>query len=152
MEAWFSEHSHLIEAIGIVGSLLGVAGSFLFSAYTTRRDELARKVTYRFGLKQEHREIWSAAYAHPELWRVTEEHVDLASTPITFPEGLLVNFLIQNLDAVYDAMQSDMYFKIEGLEADIRNFFSLPIPKAVWAKLKKYQNVEFVKFVEATLR
>jgi hypothetical protein len=37
----------------------------------------------------------------------------------------------------------------EGLRQDIRWFFSLPIPKAVWEKIKERQDTKFAKFVEA---
>jgi hypothetical protein len=36
----------------------------------------------------------------------------------------------------------------EGLERDIRFFFSLPIPKTVWNKFKVFQNDWFVRFID----
>ena len=39
-----------------------------------------------------------------------------------------------------------------GLKDDIREFMSLPIPKAVWAKMKDFQDKEFVVFVESALK
>jgi hypothetical protein len=38
------------------------------------------------------------------------------------------------------------------LRQDVRSFFSLPLPKAVWEKTKIFQNQDFVKFVEMCRR
>lgn len=34
----------------------------------------------------------------------------------------------------------------EGLRQDIGEFFSLPIPRAIWEKIKSLQNEDFVRF------
>ncbi len=49
-------------------------------------------------------------------------------------------------------MKDGMFIALEGMRADIKEFFSLPIPKAVWEKSKRLQNQGFVRFVEACLR
>lgn len=36
----------------------------------------------------------------------------------------------------------------EGLGLDIRTFFSLPVPRAVWDSKRHFQDAEFVAFVE----
>jgi len=35
---------------------------------------------------------------------------------------------------------------------DVRDFFSLPLPRAAWEKYKKFNNREFVRFVERALK
>jgi hypothetical protein len=45
-------------------------------------------------------------------------------------------------------MRSGFFQKPEGLRKDIERFFSLPIPQAVWARVKSLQDAPFVKFVE----
>lgn len=40
--------------------------------------------------------------------------------------------------------------KAEGLASDIQQFFDLPIPQAVWQKLRKFYDADFVAFVETT--
>jgi hypothetical protein len=37
------------------------------------------------------------------------------------------------------------------LAADVRGFFSLPLPRAVWEKTKGFRNRRFVKFVKKAL-
>ena len=143
---WFTDHwLDLLQTIGIVGSLL-------FSAYTTRRAEKSRRISNLISINQEHRQIWKELYAHPELSRVTARDVDLKSSPVTDQEEVLVNSLIIHLDTVHRAMRSGLYVKIEGLQTDIRDFFSLPIPKAVWDRVKIFQDANFVKFLERALK
>ena len=45
-----------------------------------------------------------------------------------------------------------MFVKIEGLQQEVRELFALPIPKAVWEKIKPFQNANFAKFIEAVLK
>ena len=35
---------------------------------------------------------------------------------------------------------------------DVSEFFSLPLPRAVWDKCKKFNNPQFVRFVERALK
>jgi hypothetical protein len=44
-----------------------------------------------------------------------------------------------------------IFVKIQGLQKDIRDFFMLPIPKAVWEKIKPFQDGDFIVFVESCL-
>jgi hypothetical protein len=41
-----------------------------------------------------------------------------------------------------------MYFAEGGLAADVREFFSRPIPRLIWNEIKRYQEADFVVFVE----
>lgn len=134
---WFD----LLQTVGIVGSLL-------FTAYTVRRDEKARKVGNLIAIKQEHREIWKDLYDNPELTRVLEKRVDLDKKPISDAESLFVRSLILHLSTVFRAMRENMFVPLEGLGGDIREFFSLPIPREVWKKYRRFQNGDFVRFVE----
>ncbi len=57
--------------------------------------------------------------------------------------------VIQHLNTVYYAMNDQLVVKVEGLRRDIAQFFSLPIPREVWEKIKVLQNDDFVAFVES---
>jgi hypothetical protein len=41
---------------------------------------------------------------------------------------------------------------LKELADDVREFFSLPLPRAVWEKTKKNRNRRFVRFVERALK
>lgn len=146
MSSWIAEHwFDAIQTVGIIGGLL-------FTAFAMRRDEKARRISNLVSMTDQYRQIWKETYERPKLSRVLEKHVDVNAQPPSDEESLFINFLIQHLDCVYEAMKDGMFIALEGMRADIKEFFSLPIPKAVWEKSKRLQNQGFVRFVEACLR
>ncbi len=48
-------------------------------------------------------------------------------------------------------MEAGLFTEIKGLKSDIRFFLALPIPKAVWKKIRPFQDEDFVAFVENCL-
>ncbi len=74
--------------------------------------------------------------------------MNLDKDSISDKEALFVNLLILHLGTVYRPMKSGMFVNLEGLQRDIQEFFSLPIPKAVWEKAGPFQNKDFVEFIE----
>jgi hypothetical protein len=139
---WVGEHwFDLLQTVGIVGGLL-------FTAYTTRKDDGSRKIANLIAIKQQYREIWKELYDRPQLARVLEKRVDLKAQPTSLQEWLFVKLLILHLDTVYHAMKADMFVSLEGLQKDIKEFFSSPIPWTIWEKLKPFQDEDFVEFVE----
>ena len=73
---------------------------------------------------------------------------DLDRHPITDAERLFVLFLILHLASSFEATKHGMYFAEHGLRADVREFFANPIPQVVWREMKRYQQRNFVEFVE----
>jgi hypothetical protein len=141
---WIGDHwFDLLQTVGIVGGLL-------FTAYTIRQDDRSRKIANLIAIKQQYREIWQELYDRPQLGRVLEKAVDLTAQPISIEERLFVKLLILHLDSVHRAMKADMFVSLEGLQMDVREFFSSPIPKAVWEKMRPLQDVDFVRFVEVS--
>jgi hypothetical protein len=143
--SWVTEHwFDLLQTVGIVGGLV-------FTAYTTQKDERARKIGNLIAIASQNREIWKEVYDQPELSRVLARDVNLRKQPISEEEGLFVKLLILHLDTVYRAMRAGMFVNLQGLRKDIKEFFSWPIPKAIWEKIKPFQDEDFVRFVEASL-
>jgi hypothetical protein len=145
MEAnWITGHwLDLVQSIGIVGGLL-------FSAYTTRKDERARRISNSIAINEQYCEIWKELYDRPELSRVLEKGANLEQSPVSHQEELLVTTLILHLSTVYRAMKHGEFVKLEGLQKDVEEFFSLPIPQDVWKKLRPFQDRNFVRFIEET--
>jgi len=142
---WLGENwPHLLEGTGIVSGLW-------FSVTTLRRDEKSTCVTNLIALTREHRELWTELYRRPELARVVAPEADLHRAPVTDDEALFVGLLILHLNVTYQAMRQGVSIELEGLRADIREFFRLPIPQVLWAKAKELQNRDFVAFVESCL-
>jgi len=139
---WFASNwFDLLQTVGIVGGLL-------FTAYAIRRNEKALRISNLLAVKQAHQEIWSKLYERPELSRILNAVTDLNLEPVSIAEVLFVNSLILHLGAVFQAIEDDTLTPMEGLRTDIRNFFSLPIPKFVWQRNRQFQNTDFVEFVE----
>lgn len=141
MEGMWTHWLDLLNAVGVVASLL-------FTAFSIREETKTRRVGNLLTLTQNHREIWSTLFRHPHLGRVFDARVDLLKQPATREEELLVNFVVQHLNAAYHAMQDGLFVRPEGLRRDVAWFFSLPIPHTVWEKFKPWQDAEFVAFVE----
>ena len=138
---WVTEHwFDLIQTVGIVAGLL-------FTAYAALREERATKIATLFAANEQYREIWQELFKNPRLSRVLRKEVNLNKESVSEEEALFVNLLILHLGTVYRAMRSGMFVKLEGLQRDIREFFSLPIPKTVWEKARPFQNKDFVQFI-----
>jgi len=140
---WLATHAFdLLSAIGIVGGLI-------FTAHSLRSETKTRRIANLLSLTEAHREIWKELLRYPHLARVFEPKADPSKQSITLDEEIFVNLVIQHLGVVFQAMQDELTISPEGLRRDVWSFFSLPIPDAVWNKLKVLQNDRFVAFVES---
>jgi hypothetical protein len=129
-------------------NVAGVAGLF-FTAYSLHSDNKTRRIANLVSLTEGHRDIWKQMFTHPQLGRVLDPSADTDGKPMTREEEIFVNLVIQHLNVVFHAMRDELTVKPEGLRRDVWWFFSLPIPQAVWGRLKVLQNDKFVAFVEA---
>lgn len=101
-----------------------------------------------FSSTHQHRQIWSQLFSRPNLGRILKPNLDLKKRPITEDEELFVHFLILHLNASYYAIKRDVLLSPDRLGQDVKTIFSLPIPKAVWLKNKRFYDQEFIEFVE----
>jgi len=139
---WIAEHwFDLLQTAGIVSG-------FAFTIHALHTESEARKIDNMIALNQEHMSIWKEMYARPELSRIMEDRVALDTKPLSHEERLFVTFLILHLGVVYRAMTAKMFVNVEGLKGDVKSFFALPVPKAVWNGIKSSQDKDFVMFVE----
>jgi hypothetical protein len=49
------------------------------------------------------------------------------------------------------SIATDLFPTERRLRRDVRMFFSLPVPKAVWTKTKLLQNQDFAAFIDSSL-
>jgi hypothetical protein len=144
MGAWFSEHwFDALQTVGIIGSLS-------LAAYSTWKDVQARRIGNSIAINGQYRTIWKDVYEHPQLARVLDKEAD--AKDISIGEEMFVTTLVAHLGTVFRAMKHGEFVKMEGMEKDVREFFALPIPKAVWKKLKPLQDANFAKFIESALK
>jgi hypothetical protein len=125
-----------------------LAGGLLFTGIAVLLDARARRVGNLIQLTQQHRDLWERLYMQPELARILDPDANPAKLPVTAQEETFVIFLILHLSNTYYAMRAGFFQKLRGLRKDIERFFSLPIPRAVWEKVKDLQEESFVQFVE----
>jgi hypothetical protein len=126
-------------------------GTLLFTGFAIRRNSFAQETQNLIDLTRAHREIWSMLFSNPDLQRVLDPNIDISKTTITENEKLLITMVIHHTLCAYEGLARNAIAPIEGMREDVRDFFSRPIPKYVWEGLKKYQNKEFVDFVDGSL-
>lgn len=117
-----------------------------------RSETKTRQIGNLLTITANHREIWKEFLKNPKLARVRDATADTTKQPVTDAERVFVSLVIHHINSVFYAMSDQLVVKYEGLHRDITQFFSLPIPKAVWEKTKQFQNDDFVKFIESVLK
>ena len=70
--------------------------------------------------------------------------------PVSIEEELFATTLILHLSVAFRAMRHGESVRFQGLKKDVKDFFSLPIPQAVWSKLSAFQDADFAKFIEVS--
>jgi hypothetical protein len=132
----------------------GIILGLLLTAFTIRRDTKARRATDLLTLAQHHREIWGELHRRPELQRILAECVDLIVAPITPAEEEFLNTVFVHYYTGWLLTKTGVFTMIpkRASVADIRSFFSLPIPKSMWQQTKQNRDPKFVSFVEKCLR
>ena len=127
---------------------LGVVGGLFFTACALHSEAKTRRVANLLTITKNHRNIWSDFYRIPGLTRVLDMSADVAKKPVTREEEIFVNLVILHTNSVFYATKDELVIKLEGLRRDVWWFFSLPVPLAVWERMKVVQNDAFVTFVE----
>jgi hypothetical protein len=88
---WSHLHQRTIEKLESLEALQTIG--FLFTAYTIRKDEKARKITNLIAINSQHREIWKDFYQRPKLGRAIDRG-RFGKTPTHGGKSLFVNLLI----------------------------------------------------------
>jgi hypothetical protein len=147
MEMLESITAHWFDLLQTAGILVGLFAT----VHTIRAETNERRIGNLFALTKAHREIWSRLYDREELGRVLAPVANLSREPATPEEELFVHSLILHLRMAFKARDLGMQFDDDAVEADIRQFFSRPIPRAVWDQTKAFQDRRFVEFVDRAL-
>ena len=146
MEQWFTENwFNLFSSLGIIGGLW-------FTAVSLRSETKTRRIANLLAITANYREVWKEFFRSPELTRVIDPAADVAKQPVTPEEEMFVGLIISQMSSVYYATKDELLIKLEGSRRDMKLFFSLPVPKAVWTKSKLLQNQDFAAFIESSLK
>jgi len=139
-ENWFP----LLQTVGIIGGLV-------FTGISVRQAANARKVSDLLTLTAQHRALWNEVYSRPGLNRIFAASADLVATPVTMSEDQFLNEVIVHFYTGWRLASKGSLLSPEAMEADVQNFFRLPIPRAVWEQSKGARDQQFVMFVEKCL-
>ena len=146
MGQWLAENwFNLFSSIGIIGGLW-------FTAVSLHSETKTRRIANLLTITANYREVWQEFFHTPELTRVIDPAANVAKKPVTPVEELFVGLIISHTNSVFYATNNDLVVKWEGLRRDVKSFFSLPVPKAVWNRTKLLQNQDFAAFIESSLR
>ena len=146
IEEWISQNFfNLFSVAGIIGGLW-------FTAISLRSETKTRRVANLLTITANHREVWKECFGKPELARVIEPSANVEKQPVTPAEEFFVNMVISHTSSVYEALKDDLVIKQENLRRDVKSFFSLPVPNAVWTKTKLLQNQDFAAFIDSSLK
>ena len=143
---WISQNFfNILSAAGIIGGLW-------FTAVSLRSETKTRRVANLLTITANHQEVWKEFFGKPELARVIEPSADVEKQPVTPVEEFFVHMVISNTSSMYEALKDELVTKQDGLRRDVKSFFSLPIPKAVWTTTKLLQNQDFAAFIDSSLK
>ena len=143
---WISQNFfNILSAAGIIGGLW-------FTAVSLRSETKTRRVANLLTITANHQEVWKEFFGKPELARVIEPSADVEKQPVTPVEEFFVHMVISNTSSMYEALKDELVTKQEGLRRDVKSFFSLPVPKAVWTKTKLLQNQDFAAFIDYSFK
>lgn len=135
---WFD----FMETVGIVGSLI-------FTAISLRSEVKTQRIANLFAVTANHLEVWKIFLNNEKMARVFDETPDLVKHPVTPMEETFVALVIAHVSSVYYAVDHQLIVNPNGLRHDVGQFLSLPVPQAVWEKIKAVQNDDFAAFVES---
>jgi len=72
--------------------------------------------------------------------------------PVTVAEKEFLNLVFVHYQTGWTVVKSGALMRLTEMKTDIRDFFALPLPRAVWEKTKKLRDRRFVRFVERALK
>jgi hypothetical protein len=133
-------------------SSAGIIGGFWFTAVSLRSETKTRRIANLLTITANHREIWKEFFNTTKLARVIDPSANAAKKPVTLDEEFFVNMIISHTSSVYEALKDELVIKQENLRRDVKSFFSLPVPRAIWQRTKLLQNQDFAAFVDSCLK
>ena len=123
-----------------------VAAGLFYTGWGLHRSAMEKRQENLLSLIEHHHEIVKDIRSDPALARVLQPNADASSVSIQEIHG--VNALFLHLHSAFRASKARLYRMPENIDADIRGVLALPIPGAVWTKLKGSYNQDFVAFID----
>lgn len=129
-----------------VPSLEGMLDSFAFLDERRReRGKTAGEIT------KAHRELWAYIRSVPGSEGFFDRNRDLAAFPRTEAETHCARLALVHLAWALAEHAAGRYDLPDGLDEDVRNFFSFPVRANAWPDLRPFQDKRVVRLVERAL-
>lgn len=143
---WWWQHWHeVLEAVGIVGSLI-------FTGVSLRHDLQARKIAEYLTQATQHRRLWGQLHRRPGLRRVLEPDRDVVEEPLSMEERRYLELVVTHFHTSWlIAGAGHSLVPLNVLAVDAGHLFSLPAPAAAWTDVRRAYQEEFVIFVESAV-
>lgn len=141
-------YSHWFE----LAQTAAIAAGFVVSALSHSLELRFRRAEFAFHVTTAHRSIWGLIHSNPELSKVLESNRNPAEQQTTPSEEEFVLSVILHLASVHQAIHLGLHTSTSGMIRDVREFFSLPIPRHVLRKHIQFQTPEFQKFLHQIIR
>ncbi len=139
--AWASDHwFSLVQTLGIVGG-------FVIAARSLSIDTRTRAAEIHLAITEAHRDIWENLVSNANLAEVLDPTRNVHTSPVAPIEERFVLLVLTHTAAVHRAMSLSVFKSWEGLEADVREFFMLPVPSCVLKRYLPYQEKAFIAFM-----
>lgn len=135
------------DVVTVIGSIVGV-GLAVGAFYRNRERDTKEDQS---SLLKAHDALWSHVRDNPELRRIVRPDVDVSKEPLTAQEEVFLNEVFLHFERGWQTAKENKILTMEAYIADVRGFFSLPLPRIAWEKRKAFRNPKFVKFVEQTI-
>lgn len=150
---WISENwLNIITAVSSISGLWFAAFAIHKDAKARKDEAKARKVANQLAITANHRELWKVTLLYPSLARVFDPRADVTKHPVTAEEETFMSMIISHTSSTFVALKDELLTDQEGLRRDVKMFFALPVPKAVWSKTKLLQNQDFAAFINSALK
>jgi hypothetical protein len=133
-------------------SAVGIGSGIWYNAGALRSEANSRKIANVLAITANHREIWTQFINNPNLKRIRDAAADTIAQPVNDIEQVFVTLVIVHASNVYFALNDQLVVRYDGLRRDLAEFFSLPVPNAVWQKTKLLQNQDFAAFIDSSLK
>jgi hypothetical protein len=130
----------------------GVIGTMLFAGLGLHREAKARETENLLTLAEHHRDLWSKISGNTDLERIFKSDADVEQNPPTIAESEFLNLVFVHFETGWSVANAGGITTLRDMQLDVRGFFSLPLPRAVWDETKGFRNPRFVTFVERALK
>ena len=138
---WFN----VIQTVGIIGSLW-------IAAMAANRESRTKGIENLLSLSEHHRELWKEIPGQNDLVRIFQPDADTLLVPVTMAEAEFLNLVIVHFQTGWCIAKAGGFTTLAEMKADVRSFFTLPLPRAVWENTKGNRDPAFVRFVTRAIQ